>query len=406
MGMQQTCTAARLALAPIIVMVTKAMQKRLIPLEGCRGIAALVVLVHHFFLGFDPVFTGRLAEFRNAESWVGHAFFVAFNGAAAVGFFFTLSGFVLTWGYFHTGDDNTIRRGLLKRWPRLAGLVVVTTVASWGLMASGLYAHTQAAGLTGSTWLATAFGAEPPPLSFSHALWQGLTTFFTGYASWNSNLWTMRAEFLGSVLVYLAAPFLAKVVGAQKPAQLGHACVLLALSTLFLDVPLFPFVVGMGLSWWLSRRTYAVHIVPACGAILIGLYLLGYYLPQRHYAWVRPLLSLPSLGPAQVMLLLHSLGSLLVIGALMTSPRLFGYFKGPVARWLGEVSFSLYLVHLLVICSVSSWACIWARGQGWSDPATLALTAAVTLVTSLGAAQLLARMDAWWVQRVNTWMPN
>ena len=60
---------------------------RLIPLEATRGIAALIVIVHHFFLGFAPQVTGLLPELRTPSSIIGNWYYVFFSGDAAVNFF-------------------------------------------------------------------------------------------------------------------------------------------------------------------------------------------------------------------------------------------------------------------------------------------------------------------------------
>ena len=77
-------------------------------LEGIRGIAAFIVLLHHFTLGFYPAYYSmNLAEGHmdngNVEKMVGTSllnFFV--NGSMAVSIFFVLSGIVLSYSFFKT----------------------------------------------------------------------------------------------------------------------------------------------------------------------------------------------------------------------------------------------------------------------------------------------------------------
>ena len=56
-------------------MTIKGYEGKVIPLEACRGFAALIVLVHHFFLGFAPSVTGLLVETRNDLSLIGRWYF-------------------------------------------------------------------------------------------------------------------------------------------------------------------------------------------------------------------------------------------------------------------------------------------------------------------------------------------
>jgi peptidoglycan/LPS O-acetylase OafA/YrhL len=89
---------------------------RLIPLEAARGIAAAIVVVRHYFLAFAPI---------TRESLVGFWYFAFINGTGAVNFFFVLSGLVLYWGFFRTGDIKKLKIALLKRLPRLAAPVLI-----------------------------------------------------------------------------------------------------------------------------------------------------------------------------------------------------------------------------------------------------------------------------------------
>lgn len=156
---------------------------RLIPLEATRGIAALIVIVHHFFLGFAPQVTGLLPELRTPSSIIGNWYYVFFSGDAAVNFFFVLSGFVLCWSYFHSKDQASLKRSIIKRWPRLAGPVLVTTMVSYCLFKLDAFHFSEAAQLTKSPWLATfAFAGWTPEFepNIFKAMIQGLTTFFQG----------------------------------------------------------------------------------------------------------------------------------------------------------------------------------------------------------------------------------
>jgi peptidoglycan/LPS O-acetylase OafA/YrhL len=109
---------------------TDLINRRLIPLEATRGIAAIIVLIHHFYLAFMPL---------KKEAMEGHWYYIFFNGTGAVYFFFVLSGFVLCWSYFHTGNLNLLKVALFKRLPRLAAPVLITTCTSFMLFYFGLY---------------------------------------------------------------------------------------------------------------------------------------------------------------------------------------------------------------------------------------------------------------------------
>lgn len=211
---------------------------RLIPLEASRGMAASIVIAHHFFLGFVPDYE---------PSIIGRWYYVFVNGTGAVHFFFVLSGFVLCWAYFNSGDVNRLKEGFFKRLPRLAGPVLLTTIASFFLFYFGAYYFEGASKISGSTWLASFGGALRPDFqpSLYEAIKQGLTTFVTGYANYNINLWTMKPEFIGSIIVFMAAAFITIVLSFN---YLAITFLIFAIWAFGVYPDIFPFIAGIFLS--------------------------------------------------------------------------------------------------------------------------------------------------------------
>lgn len=358
--------------------------------------AAFIVLVHHFFLGFSPTTTGLLIQARRADSMIGQPYFVFFNGTGAVGFFFALSGFVLCWSYFNREDPGKLLIAFLKRYPRLAGVVTLTTVLSWALFKLGLYNFDAAAKVSGSPWLASfAYAGWSPEFepSFVRACFEGVTTFFLGGAHYNSSLWTMKHEFFGSMLVYLLAPFIATVLAYRFRV---YAVLILSVSALCYTEYMFPFVAGAFLSSYLARKNAAIPMYTSLLMIGAGLYLLGYAIPVKAYSWVS---LLPGARLHQTVL--HTLGALAIIFATMANRTVFDRLGGKFFAFMGQLSFPLYLVHVLVICSLSSWVYLHMTSSGYDPTATLMVVFGVTAVGSIVASLPLAIFDIWWVGRVN-----
>ncbi|MEC4888425.1 MAG: acyltransferase [Nitrospira sp.] len=370
---------------------------RLIPLEACRGIAAFIVLIEHYFLAFSPLTTGTDPHARTAESLIGQPYFALFNGTGAVAFFFTLSGFVLSWSYFHHETRRHLLSAVLKRLPRLAGTVTVTTIVSYGLFKLGLYYFEGAAQLSSSLWLARFGGGTWTPdfqPSFVTALFQGLTTFFTGQADYNTNLWTMKAEFFGSMLVYMLACFIAIIL---RYRHFSYTFIIFSLLALSYDRHLFPFVVGVYLASSLARKTVEISTPTAIVLITSGLYLLGFMAPEKAYAWVN---WLPGIGQGVFQTGFHTLGSIIIIFATMANKTVFRNLNRRFFKFVGQMSFPLYLVHALVLCSISSYAYLHLTHSKLDAHVTLIAVFAITVFVSIGASLPLHRFDQWWVKEV------
>ncbi|UVL00197.1 acyltransferase [Pseudomonas sp. B21-048] len=370
---------------------------RLFPLEAYRGIAAFIVLVHHFFLAFSPYTTGLSEQTRDKDSLIGQPYFALLNGTAAVGFFFTLSGFVLCWSYFNHENPQKLLLAFLKRFPRLAAIVTITTVVSYCLYELDFYYFHDASQLSLSPWLATFAhgwtpGFEP---SFWEALTQGMTTFFTGEAFYNTNLWTMKAEFFGSMIVFMLACFISVILGYR---YLIYAFIIISISALFYSDFIFPFVAGTFLSAYLAKNKKEIPFPVSIALIIFGLYMLGYMIPEKSYAWAS---AIPIIMKVHTQSLLHTLGSACIIFATMTNQKVFKNLNGKLLRGIGKISFPLYLVHTLVICSLSSYAYLKLANHGVSNTSSLIIVFIVTATTSIALAIPLSRFDDWWVKQVN-----
>lgn len=132
-------------------------------LDGMRGWAALLVVLHHGILAVDfALFTGQPSKSRgHGDLWLsGTPFFpLAAAGNAAVCIFFALSGFVLAHAYSHSRQywlTLAVRRYLRLGLPMLAGCLI-----AWLLLALGLMRNEQAALLTHSSWLGGQFHQHP-----------------------------------------------------------------------------------------------------------------------------------------------------------------------------------------------------------------------------------------------------
>ena len=72
---------------------------------------------------------------------------------------------------------------------------------------------------------------------------------------------------------------------------------------------------------------------------------------------------------------------MLLLALTLAAPRLQQALGLPPLQWLGQVSFSLYLIHLVVLAAVLRW--------GWGQEPGLLFCAALAL--SLALAELLHR---------------
>jgi peptidoglycan/LPS O-acetylase OafA/YrhL len=372
--------------------------ERDLSLEALRGLAAIVVVLWHTILAFFPnrvlpsTYGPMKPIFR--EAWFGLV-----HGSAAVTFFFVLSGFVLTRACFITNDGSIVRRGAIKRWPRLAGPATAATLISWGLYALGFYHFEEAGRIVGSPWLTTFASTHTP--SFVPQMWTALSegafyTFFRGDHAYDQSLWTMRYEFIGSFVAYGLVLLLLPVHRSHRLLTAGLVAVT-AMTCHFVSPYFVAFPAGVALAAFLPRERMSF---PAWASILLmiaGLYMWGYTAGARGI--FHPIRNLLGVGTSPIYS--HMLGSVLLIIGVETSARLRRALSGRWAVIIGELSFPIYLIHLPVIASLGSIVLILAASSV-SPPYANILAAAVTIVGSVVCAIPLAWFNRWWTKVVNT----
>jgi len=374
-------------------------KKKDVPLEAVRGLAAVTVLIWHTMLGFFPQWSGAFPDHWTRKiALTGQIWFGLIDGTAAVTLFFVLSGFVLTRRFLLSGDQQIILRGAIKRWPRLAGPVLMSVLVSWLLFRLGAYHFTEGGAATGSPWLSKFAAASEVP--YNRTLWDALrqgvyATFFRGDSYYDTSLWTMRYEFIGSFIAFGLALLLALLPKETKPLRLAMLAVMTMLC--YSASPLYAaFPAGVALASFLPEGRGRLSGWAAGGLILIAIYLFGFtgakagvFVPA---AWILR----KHVTAAQI------LASMLVITAVELAPE---GFRRPLssrfAERLGTLSFPLYLIHVLVLCSFGCVVLIWARTWATGVYPNI-IAGAATIVASIFASIPLVMFNERWVTRVNT----
>ena len=372
---------------------------RITSLDALRGLAALVVLFNHLQHSFLPHLFGGAAESKTG-TWSMVPISFLLNGGAAVALFFVLSGFVLTQRFFESGKILDIPDSIFKRWPRLAGPVVIVSLISGGLMGFGLYRSFQLSAVNGAWWLTRGLNWTPRgTVDVVNALKQGVWgTFFNGTCDYNGAFWTMHYELLGSIAVYALAMF---VIIASK--KLDWRIILVGLIALWIRETIrFPFlgsfVLGSVLALiytnarelvWKNRTTL---ILGGILSVIIGGFTIPENdLPQSLYIFLRA----DSVdGRLCVVYFLYSLIALFFLSVALWAPAIRDFLSRPLLRKLGHLSFPIYLIHTPVICSLGSWIYLALYPHGVGIAVIFAMLASI-LVTLALSIPLAAFDDRW-----------
>lgn len=327
--------------------------KKMLHLNGLRGVAALMVVLSHYTLSFFPALhTGNPSDVYNSfEVFVSATpLNVLYNGSFAVFIFFILSGFVLSYKYWilENYTFNDYLGNIIKRYIRLNIPIAVSIILAFSLLALGLFYNTNANEIANSLgWLKGIYNFSSNSFdAFKEALYG---VVFQGKQNYNQILWTLKYEFYGSIMIY-------SFMLVFRKTNIRYVIYPLMFVVLWNSFYL-AFFLGLLLSDLHSKDLLRIKNKLVLFLIFLLALFFGSYpwreqfgLPTRLYGF----LKLNFLGVNSYYEFYHTLGAFLLLICALNSLYLKKILSSRICLFLGEISFSLYLLHLLMLCSLSS----------------------------------------------------
>lgn len=318
-------------------------------LDGIRGWAALFVLLNHLIGGLLTISAPELVS--NKAVFLDHLthsqyisiIFTTFiryitDGHLAVYVFFVLSGYALS---FHQINFNKRNLSLAasSRYFRLMIPIVITTLITYAAMRMGLIFNLQIAPQTSSEWIRRFFDFDA---TFRGALSYSFYDVFFNYSetkTYNPALWTMPIEIIGSFLIY---GFLGLF---RENSTVQWKIAIIIATHFFFSMPAYAcFFIGYLIAELNSK--FPINKEKVENILLERLSLLVFALIS--------ILSTYYIDSDKLVCLFASL----IILSASYSHHLRYFFSNAISSFLGEISFPLYLIHFLVICSWSSFVYI------------------------------------------------
>ena len=322
-------------------------QTQLEYINGLKGIGAGIVYLCHFVFAFYyGMYTLEVADCHlpgNLDILIGQSpLNTLFSGNFAVRLFLVMSGYVLCLGYFKTRDKKRLVTSACKRYIRLLPPSLVSNVLICLLMLLGAFRNVAVSELTGSPWLAGFNRCEP---NFVDAVLEAVFgCFFLGTNQFNGVLWTNPLLFLGALLVYGVA----WLIGDKKwryvvYAVIGAAVLLTDYAGIFFGFVLCDVMHTQdALVAWVKKQKWLLWIV----------FTLGFYLSSYPSAGTHLDGTIYGIIPIVMVVPFHLVGSLLLVAAVVCLEPLQKIFGWKPFVKLGNISYSLYLVHFPVIATL------------------------------------------------------
>ncbi|WP_341483397.1 acyltransferase [Micromonospora cathayae] len=336
-----------------------------------RFIAAMLVFGIHVTV---------LNPFASSDAQRGFEWFFLHGGWIGVGFFFVLSGFVLTWSARPTDTTRAFwRRRFFKIYPNH----LVTFVAALLLLVFA----------TGAT-------VDPQHALYNLLLIQSWFPELEIRGSFNGPSWSLSCE----ALFYLSFPWLLRLIDRIRPERLwawaiGVAAAVVAIAAVAQarpDGPLLPVVFLDDTEFWLVYQFPATRMLDfVFGILLARIVMTGRRVPVglggatalAVGGYVLTTLTPPAFGVVAVMIV--PLGLVIAAAARADVAGRPSWLSSRVMVWLGEVSFAFYMWHSLVV----NYGHQWLGYPRSSTPVALAEIALLFAVTLLLAWLQFSRIE-------------
>ena len=353
------------------------------PLESLRGVAALIVVVYHA-VWLNPVTNMR--------------FFM--NGALMVDFFFVLSGFVI----FHSYGDrlSSVRDFGRFLWLRLGRLyplhfafllvfAAIEAVKYFAQVRFGIVADKPAFTVNGaSAFVQNLFlvhALSPQPLTFNYPSWS-ISVEFYAYVLFGMVLIVMGrgAQFLLASCAIVASSAAVLLIGGQfSLADSGNGWAFFrCCGGFFLGVLTYSLYRATSAGVTQRRKVLQVWLAPSVlGITLVFLSL------ELEAAWSY---ALPLLGAA-----------LIYATVVYPNRTLTSVLTAAPLRWLGKVSYSIYMVHAAIVWTLTQCLTVILKIPhvtiaGESHVATSAPLGLLTLTIYLPLVLLLSHFTFRWIE--------
>lgn len=324
-------------------------------IQGLKGLAMLIVVMMHFYLVFNPAFSYKM------ESFPTH---ILVNGNLAVCMFLLLSGFVISKGTSKFTSFDIVKGALLKRYFRILFPTSIVVIAAYIMYLTQVMHIQEIAQVLDNSRIEEYYTGMTVRKFLECLLFVPL-----GKNALLLPCWMLIFIYMGTMLIYL----LHFATNNMKTLNMLLVLAIVAFVCRYVfSVHYCPIVIGMAIEKLTSRYKFqhtTTYSLLGGVILLVGILL-------EHYSgnlW-KPMIDVNVVS-----------STLIFLGVMFCVPvskiletRLFVY--------LGQISFSLFLVHWPIICSLSCWLFL---SLPIADVQIRVVTILlITLITSLVVAHL------------------
>ena len=316
------------------------MKYRIKSIEGCRGLAAIIVMLTHFIVMFFPaIYWGPdYTHWKQGTDYLLGQLLPVPTADSGVTLFLVITGF----GTYIAIDGASIdiRKYILLRYFKLLVLTLLGALPVVVLLKSGLVFVPDIANNIHTPWFN---GWPPTDISLGQIILHNPLDMFVVY---NNVLWTMPYFFYGTIISFILTSIYSRSLWANIYVSLAAVLILANITQYYY----MACVMGTLLAFCYKYRADKFQI---SGFAKIIILLLALYLCSYPTGVVGREGIFLQHDFQQAHIVYHAVGAaLLSLLALIPNSLMNQAMESRVCQWLGRYSMGIYLIHYSILISL------------------------------------------------------
>ncbi len=295
------------------------------------------------------------------------------NGELAVSIFFVLSGDALSSAYFAGKGEAAVAKLAIKRYSRLTIPILFTCIIIFLLCKLGLQSPMAAGNIVHRPdWFGKFLRIPITPIYFTKYSLLGVYMHSDYITSVDPFLWTMQAEIVGSIIVFL-------VLLTFSYFKYAWLLLFIIATPLLADQYMQHYSCFLfGVAFSAARANGAFERLKSNKMFTLISWLAIFVLGagQGLLAWKG---KLPHAS---------STIAIMLVFFIFSNRALCGFFSHKVSRFLGKISFPIYLMQFPVLISFTSMSIVYLGGRGLLNPGVDLAIASSSVILSMVAAMI------------------
>lgn len=313
-------------------------------LDGLKGIACLLIFVHHFCLAFYPsIHYGNsvISHFNGIDTALADSpLSVILNGNFLVAIFCVISGILISNQVMSIADKTKLSDVIVKRYFRLMLPLFPIGILVYVMLRFEIFTNIDAATYTQSPWLMQYYNNKIGFIQTLKLIF--IDTWFYGSDILSNAFWMLSQLFYGTFLSIVLS-----IITWKSNKNTWLIYVVIAFFFLGKQDLSLAFILGTLLSWLYKNKSKIFNKYLGCILLTVGLLLGGYpsgIIPNNIYKFLN----------GESYLFWHIIGSFLTIYGIWSCSIFKKILSMRIFKLLGKISYSVYLIHIPILFSVST----------------------------------------------------